>query len=175
MAYERHFFAIEISNLHIHQSLFGNTFAPSPITAMKQVNLKGETMRRLTLVGYFCLIAVLLFAICTRQTNAQQKRFKQLRKPNSLINASGQKQTTPEVKYKEEASRPGQLKSGERIKVTAADAGKLKMVRRNPSVKVTKADRPANKQPDSPQMEFSGGLDGAREAVSPREAFRPKQ
>jgi hypothetical protein len=131
-------------------------------------------MKRLTLTCYFWLIVMLLVTISARQTSAQQQRFKEARKSVS-VKTSGKTQRAQEVKYKEETVRAGRLTSGETMNATPAEASTLKMVRRNPSVKVTKEERPAGRRPASPRLEFAGGHERAREPVSPREDFRAKQ
>jgi hypothetical protein len=70
--------------------------------------------------------------------------------------------------------RAGRVATGETITVRPEEASKLKMARRDPSLKISKAERPVGKRPASPRMEFSGGLERARAPVSPSEDFGAK-
>jgi hypothetical protein len=130
-------------------------------------------MKRLSLTYYFWLIVMVLVTISARPTSAQQQRFKEGRKSYSI--KSGQAQRGQEPKHKEQTVRAGQLTSGETRKPTQREASTLRLVRRNPSLKVTKGERPAGRRPASPRLEFAGGHERAREPVSPREDFRAKQ
>jgi hypothetical protein len=132
-------------------------------------------MKKLTCLGYFCLIAMLLVSTSVWQARAQQKGFKQARRTTFLTSHSGQQESAQRVRSNEETVKAGKLTTGEAVSVGAGDAPGLKAARRNPSQKVTKADRPASKQGAEPQMEMSGGLEAARAAVSPRESFGGKQ
>jgi hypothetical protein len=132
-------------------------------------------MKKLTCLGYFCLIAVLIVSTGIQQTRAQQKGLKQVRKPTFLTNLSGQKESLQKVKSNVESAKAGHLTTGEAVTAAATgDAPNIKLVRRDPALKIIKADRPGTRS-TAPQIEVEGGLAGARATVSPREGFGGKQ
>ena len=130
-------------------------------------------MKKSTCLGYFCLIAVLLVSTGFQHARAQKKGFKQVRRTTFLTNLSGQTDKAQKVRASEETAKAGQLTTGDTASVAPDAASKAKAVRRDPSMKVTLADRAGSKSA-APQMEMSGGLEAARAPVSAREGFGGK-